>query len=1306
MGDDTVAVLGAALRFPGAQNTEELWANLRDKRVCTRRYDAAALRAKGADPGLLTRPNFVPVDGTLPDAGDFAAGFFGYSQREAELMDPQHRLLLECAWELLQRIGYGTPQGRPTVGVFAGASMNTYLPNLLQRKCDLSSLSGTELMLTNDKDYLTSRLSYKLGLSGPSVVVQTGCSTSLVAVHMAVQSLLSGECDIALAGGVSVHVGDHPGYFHEPGLIFSPDGMCRPFDAHGDGTVFSDGVGLVALRRLGDAVDARDPIRAVVLGSASNNDGAARAGFTAPSVEGQRELLGEALAVADVLPTDLGMIEAHGTATKLGDPIEFAALREVFESQTAERGICALGAVKANLGHLAGAAGIAGFIKAMLAVEHGEIPPHATFTRPHPQIDLDASPLFINTSVVPWPRSGPRRAGVTALGVGGSNAHVVLEQAPAPVPRARARGWHVVPISAPTHDALEAVSGELAGTLQRDPAIDPADVAFTLSCGREPLGARRVVVGRTTAELAQALARSSPPEAAASRLVLALDDKPLTWIVDPICGPDVQRGLAALQARWPGPLTVDDLVQDGEPGPRRAALRLVSQVAGIAALLRVFGQATAVVAFDGAELAAACALGSCDLDAALAYVVDGAPRPSHGYRRPLIESDDLVVVLAQGPASSAVRAAGATVLPVEPVAPDGPSWVSRTVAAVWSRGLEVRWAALDPESSAGRVTVPVPALDRRRCWAEPSTPTPVVAAVPPVSNDPAAWLYRETWVRARPIVGAAARAEDATVLVFAGHCAAAQAVLATTRGQAARVVCVKVGSQTQRTDDGYNVDPSEPNALSRLLSEDGIVPDRVVHTWTLDLDADAPQAQWLDRGPHALLELAQGFPPGSRMEIDVATHGLFDVLGGEDVIANAAPLLGVMRVLPQEMPWLRCCVVDLGPGETVIPGQRPAQASAVATRRGHLWVQRFETLQGPGAPVEISPGGVCLVTGGLGHVGLALGEHLASRSNATLVLTTRSEFPGHWRTLEGLAEPVASRVARLRQVEERGVAVHVVQADATCRQSMARAISEVSARFGPIRSFVHAAGLPAEQNLRWVAKSDRAQWAEILAPKLAGAAMLHELCASPDLQLGCFVSSLAAVAGGLGHASYAAANRFLDGFVQQHRDMPYFVVDWEGWSTWEAAENRRAAWALSPQEADAAFGLALAHAASRRIAVSRIALQPRMELTVQEASSGDRPVPNLESESAEDLLARMVALWSEVLRASVDPGASFFDIGGDSLLGAELVRQVNDAFGVKLSLPDLFAAPSVASMVELLRPRSDDAPRARKRRRRARVQLE
>ncbi|HYO51822.1 type I polyketide synthase [Archangium sp.] len=502
---EAVAIVGMALRVPGARDPESFWKMLCEGVEPRTTFSDEELEAAGVPRSVREQPGYVRAGFVLEDVAAFDAAFFGYSPKEAELLDPQHRLFLECAWEALERAGYDGARWPGAISVFAGEGRGTYLiKNLLTRQDVMASQGFFSMMVANEKDFLATRVSHRMDLRGPSLTVQTACSTSLVAVHLACQSLLSGESDMALAGGVALVLPQRSGYLYREGGILSPDGHCRPFDEKGEGTAGGSGVAVVVLKRLSDALAQGDHIHAVIRGSAINNDGSSKVGFTAPSVDGQAHVITEALAVAGVEPDSIQYVEAHGTATPLGDPIEVAALNQVFQGQP--RGSIALGSVKSNLGHMDAAAGAAGLIKTALALKHRQLPPTLHFQRPNPRVPFEEGPFAVNTTLREWPEGKPRRAGVSSFGLGGTNAHVVLEEAPAVAPRTTvARPWQLLVLSARSGPALEEATARLATHLEQHPEVELADVAHTLQVGRRRFEHRRMLVCQDTREAREAL---------------------------------------------------------------------------------------------------------------------------------------------------------------------------------------------------------------------------------------------------------------------------------------------------------------------------------------------------------------------------------------------------------------------------------------------------------------------------------------------------------------------------------------------------------------------------------------------------------------------------------------------------------------------------------------------------------------------------------------------------------------------------------------------------------------------------------
>ncbi len=520
-----IAVIGMAGRFPGASSIDEFWQNCCNGVESISHFSDQELAASGIDLQSIENPKYVKASGILPRIEEFDAAFFGFTPKEAEMLDPQHRLFFECVWEALEHAGYNPQTYAGEIGVYAGAGMNLYpgrtyfINHLYPNRNQLASVDDWQLLIANAYDFLPMRVAYKLNLRGPSVNVQSSCSTSLVAVHQACQSLLNGECNLALAGAAAIAVPQKAGYLHQEGMILSPDGHCRAFDARAQGTVGGNGAGVVLLKRLADALADGDCVHAVIKGSAVNNDGSRKVSFTAPSVEGQAGVIVEAQAIAGVPAETITYVEAHGTGTSLGDPIEVAALTQAFRSSTQKQGFCAIGSVKPNIGHLDTASGIAGLIKTIMALKHKCLPPSINFQEPNPKIDFAHSPFYVNTALTEWKTNGtPRRAGISSLGAGGTNAHIILEEAPESSRASTERqgegtNAQILTLSAKTEIALHQLTQRYYDFLQTHPDLSIAELCYTTNIGRAHFQHRLALVGNSIAQLSDSLATylSAPP---------------------------------------------------------------------------------------------------------------------------------------------------------------------------------------------------------------------------------------------------------------------------------------------------------------------------------------------------------------------------------------------------------------------------------------------------------------------------------------------------------------------------------------------------------------------------------------------------------------------------------------------------------------------------------------------------------------------------------------------------------------------------------------------------------------------------
>ncbi len=887
-----IAVIGMACRVPGAADVDAFWRNLEAGVESLTRFTDEELLASGADPEWLERPNYVKAGYELLGSDLFDASFFGYSPRDAELIDPQQRLLLECAWEALEEAGCDSARVSGPVGVFAGTSLPRYLFNIYSNPELVRTAGDLQALLGNDKDFLATRLSYKLNLRGPSVAVQTACSTSLVAVHLACQSLLGFESDLALAGGVALNVPMRSGNFHQEGSIISRDGRTRAFDHRADGTLFGSGLGVVVLKRLADAVAAGDPIRAVLRGSAINNDGSLKVGFTAPSVVGQAKVIAEALANAGVSADTIDYVETHGTGTPLGDPIEISALTRAFRASTSRKGFCAIGSVKTNIGHLSSASGVVSLIKAVLALEHRQIPPSLNFELPNPQIDFANSPFYVQTRLGEWPRrETPRRAGVSSFGMGGTNVHMVLEEAPEIDDPPAVRGWRLLTLSAPTPTGLDAVAGRLAAHLERHPETDLTDAAYTLQTGRRAFNHRRAVVCRDVVEALAGLAGRQPERVASG--LREIEDRPVAFVLPAAFPRSALPGVELYREepvfRRHADQAAQELLAAGLGFDPRADLRgtdaadvanfadaadvtdvtvdrALAFVVGyaLAGLLASWGvKPAAVLGYGVGEILAAHLAGALPLSAAARLAVarlGGGPLPTVEWSpvqapAPLwLGSSGRWITAVQLPAQELGAAAAPADSSWRPLLAADDRWVLelasaatpaallQALGALWVAGVEVDWEGVNALERRRRIRLPTYPFERQRYWVERSTQALGKAAGPAaITKEPelANWFYVPSWKRSPAPAAYAAIADIAggTWLIFRDLCGVGDALAAKLLAAGRPVHVVAAGEAFARDGEGrYTLDPRRPADYDRLLRElvaAGQAPERVVHLWNL-----------------------------------------------------------------------------------------------------------------------------------------------------------------------------------------------------------------------------------------------------------------------------------------------------------------------------------------------------------------------------------------------------------------------------------------------------------------------------------------
>ncbi|MFD8493753.1 SDR family NAD(P)-dependent oxidoreductase [Amycolatopsis sp. NPDC059657] len=1343
---EPIAVVGFACRFPGAPDADGFWELLAEGRQALSRFDDAELAARGVPESLRRNSSYVPVGGLLEDPDRFDPAAFGLSGPEAELLDPQHRLFLETAWHALEHAGHAGCRDAGSVGVFAGAALSGYLATNLAHRFDplggADPAGSLQIHTGNVADYLPLRTAHRFGLTGPAIAVGATCATSLVGVHVAAQSLLSGECDTALAGGVSLRVPQGLGYLHVPDGPFSADGVTRPYSADARGTVFTQGAGVVVLRRLADAQASGDHVHAVILGSAVANDGGVRAGFTAPSPEGQARTIAEALAVADVDPKTVSYVEGHGTGTVLGDPIEVQALRRVFGS--ADRPWCGLGSVKGNIGHADSASGVAGLIKVVQALAHRTLPASLHATPENPELRLDGSAFRIVHETRPWDVDGPRRAGVSSFGIGGTNCHVVLEEAPEPamsVPDDRAQ---LLVVSGATADAC----GETARGLAEGLSGDAADIAYTLALGRKEFPVRTAVAVAPGEDIAQALRTATAPVTVGTPRVVFAFSGGGSQYAGMCCGlyrdePVFAKALDEVAAFFPP--DVRDVLLDPDAEAQHPRTGLPALFTASVAMLRLLAdwgvRPDIVLGHSVGEYAAAVAAGALSISDAARLVAERSLLMGE-----LASGGMLAVPLGEPEVGRLLRDHPALDLAAinadDACAVSGPSAdIERLRAQLVAEGVRARLVGVDVAAHSRLVEPAMPALRAvaRRLSTRPAEIPLVTTLTGRVATD-AELADPERWVRhLRGTVRFAEALETAlaepAVLVQIGP-GGMIAALAARRGAAVTTF--------PRQDEGGDGRAAVLEALGRLWSHGVDIDHEALHRpgrRRIPLPGYAFQREryWIDPVPRVTDDASSSEPlqlpvwrqlpplgplpvPGLRIVGDGPwAEALREVAGdgeptavvvcepavdGDPMRRLTDAVLGYADLVSGELPLLQLTVN----GESVIGAENVDPVAAGVRGLPRVLGQespglRWRTLDVPGAPDARLVGQVLAEIADLTAGDSA--RELALRGGKRWQRSWESWHPGKLGELP--SDPVVVVTGGLGNVGQalarRLPGAHVVLAsrnprplpdldvrvetvDVTDPRAVTELLASVVEEHGRIDLVVHA---PVVVELAALSEADEATVMTSLAPKVAGLvalrAAIETLPVRPRTVL--LMSSAAGTIGGFGLGAYVAASRFVDGFAHAMAGdaTRWVAADWDRWRFGTAQERESAAeitmrHALDSDDAiTALLRLAAADVPPPQVAVSPSELNSRsLALTarVVRTSSGGDTVV-----TAEERL--VTELWSETLgRPVTSRDDDFFALGGHSLLATRVLARLRDDHGVTLRLRDLLARPTVAGLAGLV----------------------
>jgi acyl transferase domain-containing protein/acyl carrier protein len=1113
--DDAVAVIGMALRAPGATDPDGFWHLIREGHCAISTFSSAQQTAANVPPETMAHPDYVPKGGVLADIDMFDAAFFGFTPREAACLSPQNRLLFECVWEALESGGQNPREGRGRTGLFVGQSVDSYWPTFVAPHTDDIDAG---LAFYSNPDFLATGIAYKLDLRGPAMTVQSFCSTSLLAVHLARQSLLEGECDMALAGGTSIRVPQCQGYTHVPDSIYSPDGIVRAFDANANGTLFGNGVGVVLLKRLQDALEDGDPIQTIIRGSAANNDGGSKAGYNAPSIDGQARAVARAMSEANIPAESIGYVECHGTGTLVGDPIEIAALDKAFRRFTDRRGFCAVGSVKPNVGHLDLASGVFGLIKAALALRHGEIPQVINYQTPNPRIDFATSPFYVPKSNQPWPKtSAPRRAGVNSLGYGGTNVHLVLEEPPVLSVRPFPTAPQLLLLSARTATALKAAAKALADHLDANPDLRLDDVAHTLRVGRHGFNHRRAIVACDTKD-AVALLRTAEAskETTIRNPLLRIDadrfqSHPLSqsslapllaelgFADQGLTDRDLSAALADLFAHWGAKVAPPSEYPDpatlviGPQGDDGTAIGLTDApaqgtVLWLAGQLWLAGVDLDWTALPGAKDARRIALPTVRFERSRHWL-DPQPAPSPMQPGATPEREMRQEGTRQNRAPSGSETGPGLALPCwRPLIPPSPA-----------PGPLCRIILLDDQGQGEALAEALETLG-------------------------------ETVIRARHVSG---------------------------------------GPVANLADGLYTADFDNDDQIDALLTRLKIwTPNALLSCLPLAAGETDGQETGLTGSffdPLRWIRAVDAVWPNRPFRIGFLTRGMAQVSGRDPIEPIRATLGALVLCAAEEFPKLTVHCLDIDtPSLTAKDASSLARdlqrvPAGLAARRGRrLWRpdSQPELFPEPTLEDHLRPGGVYMVIGGLGGIGWTLARYLAQHAKARLVIVSRSIPDGDGGgdgDGDGDDEQQSPAAHRLRDLRKLSPEVLTIRADIADRALLIAALAQARAHFGQLDGVIHSVHDSLRPLLRDIdPPSARAAMA---AKVFAGPALVDVLRDNPpDFLVLC--STMAAIQPSRGQGIHAAGSAVLDALAQSEAaPFPILSVNWCSWRDVGAAHD-------------------------------------------------------------------------------------------------------------------------------------------------------
>lgn len=1324
-----IAVIGLAGRFPEAENIREYWDNLLQGKEAIHFFTEEELKQAGVDEAKVQHPNYVNAAGRLKGGVDqFDANFFGYSPKEAGLLDPQIRLLLETAWETLEDAGYTSQHSKEVIGMYAGASPNLFWEIMALRSKTTETLGAFASEKLLNKDHLSAQIAYRLNLTGPVFSLYTACSTSLVAVHLACQALQNNECTVALAGGVSAvvqHV-EH-GYIYQDGMFYSPDGHCKAFDKHAAGFSSGTGVGLVALKRLSKAISDGDQIYAVIKGTAITNDGNRKIGYAAPSIEAQSEAVKQALKKAGVDPEDIGYIETHGAGTELGDPVEMKALELAFESK--KKNFCAIGSVKASIGHLDTAAGIAGLIKTILSVKHKKLVPSLNFEIPNPRIHFIDTPFYMNTELNDWENEGkPLRAGVNSLGLGGTNAHVIIEEyrpdKPEEATRPETESVQLIVLSAKSDQALRKQAQNLLAHLAEYSDLALADVAFTLQTGRRSMGYRKAFAVTDYTSLTEQLSLFASDTAgqvtkSEEQLEVVLrfgQFVPIDFAFgsDEAMVPIWKEELDQISRKVFEISGVNLHTAEGQTHPiGRKLAAFIQQYVNVRCLIRAGIKPTYLAEDTTGEILAAALAGKYSIQEAVQMLLHSTASYSFDQQQEELLSGHRITVNL------------------------GNRHLFELLGEIWEAGFNVDWMPCYCQEKPNKVSLPSYPFEKSRYWIEGNSlqgihPDSSSGKQLAKSADLADWFYAPAWHQTA--VESPSPKEQESWLIFAGEDAFSLDLIQTLQEMRHEVRIVSPGSKfAVMSETNFTIDPANEKHYEQLIAEltaTSKVPTKIIHAWSLITLCCKSDREHIEQaqtnGFFSLIQLAKAIADSlisSPIHMYALTEGAFSVTGDETLQPAYATVSSACLVIAQEISRVRCQHIDITK-DSRTPWQKisllkqvvqefstPLTDTTIAYRNAKRWVRNYQQMKlEPTSNVKLREKGVYLLVGGLGGVGLVLSRYLAQKTQAKLVLVGRSPLPDitqwdQWMASHQPDDPTSRKIAAIREMEALGSKVVVVSADAEKESDMQQVISRIHEQFGELHGVIYGAAAKGDSLFKTISEIDKDGCWEQFRPKVLGTQVLENVLKDIPLDFCLMMSSTSSILGGLGFVGYSAANAYMDAFTLKHNQehpTKWLTVNWESWDvdTNQTKYDYQAEiqnMMMTKEEGTHVFERLLSVDNQDQLIVSSGELAARMDRWVKLSFINNEPAVvgdsgDQRAEVTSEYMAPtnkleevLVQVWSEFFGIKhIGIHDKLFELGATSLSIIQLNENLRKKLGMNIPIVKFFTYPTIHSLANYL----------------------